>query len=622
MEPRLPGLLRLSSPVAVAAGTWLLIDLWRVWTPSLITIFGQAAETPAELMGLYALGVMAVPVLLLLVLRRAGGGQALVGLVLLALACRVALMLTDGGRPQLYVASAGVALAATWLCLGAQRFGRALVPGLFAGVALSAVTHAGLGTWGAVWRADAWGWLVLLLQVLLVMATLGVTRSTGVDPVSRRTAWLVFPALLLCGIALANMGRSSAADGAPGLMAVALAAVAAVVVASLRLGSRARWAAGAVLVFSVVVLMVVTASRDNAPGQQPGWAWIAYLVGLPALAGCLTGGGAGDSGRPWRAPRAAAGGALLWVVALFGFYAGYDLGWRADWLIVVIAAVVAVLGATSPTAPGLAAPQRWTATAGVAVLAVVVAGLGSSVTLRPTGNAAETTSELRVMAWNLRMGYGMDGRFQPALVARAIRAQRPDVVLLSEIDRGWLLNGGQDQLRVLEGLTGMRAIFGAAADQVWGDAIMTRLPISDVRGHPLESFGAVTGAQALAATVRWQGRDIRVVSTHLQGAADFGTLKQAKVLADLMAAERTHALPVVVGGDLNTAPTDKVWQALVEEYDDALSSGRPLNTSPADRPQDQIDHILTHGMRTSGPKAPRNELSDHLAVVVDLAPTS
>ncbi|WP_283095297.1 hypothetical protein [Nocardioides alcanivorans] len=30
----------------VGVGLWLLVDLQRVWAPSLITIFGQAASTP------------------------------------------------------------------------------------------------------------------------------------------------------------------------------------------------------------------------------------------------------------------------------------------------------------------------------------------------------------------------------------------------------------------------------------------------------------------------------------------------------------------------------------------------------------------------------------------------
>ena len=81
-----------------------------------------------------------------------------------------------------------------------------------------------------------------------------------------------------------------------------------------------------------------------------------------------------------------------------------------------------------------------------------------------------------MVAYNLRMGYGIDGRFDQHAVAELLGRQHADVILLSEIDRGWLLNGGQDQLRIVARLLDMEAAFGPAADQVWGDAILSREP--------------------------------------------------------------------------------------------------------------------------------------------------
>ena len=45
----------LAATVPLALGILLLTDVLRVWLPSIITIFGQAASTPAELMGAFAL---------------------------------------------------------------------------------------------------------------------------------------------------------------------------------------------------------------------------------------------------------------------------------------------------------------------------------------------------------------------------------------------------------------------------------------------------------------------------------------------------------------------------------------------------------------------------------------
>ena len=75
----------------LAAGTWLLIDLWRAWTPTLITIFGQAASTPPELIGGYALSCLLVPVALVAVARRARGERHVAAVALVVAASGITL---------------------------------------------------------------------------------------------------------------------------------------------------------------------------------------------------------------------------------------------------------------------------------------------------------------------------------------------------------------------------------------------------------------------------------------------------------------------------------------------------------------------------------------------------
>ena len=606
--------------LAVAGGVWLLVDLWRVWTPSLITVFGQAASTPPEAIGGFAVGVMVLPLVLLLVLRRPlARNAALRWLLLLAAAARVVLMLL-GGTSQLAVASAGVVVAALWLCLTTRGLGDVLVPGLFLGLLLSASTHAALGTFGAVWRHDAWGWLVLAVQVLLVLAAWRGHVPVEARAVARRTAWLVFPALLLAGIALADVGRASTVDTTWGpVVLVAGCAIAFVVAARV---APPRWAAAVglvLLVGAVVVAMLVTGREHSITGALPLWSLVAYGVGMPGLALCLA--------RPGSAPVSAlrpalstAGGAVVWVLVLFGYYAGYDLGYRADWLIVALAAVVGVvpfLGAAGPARLAL----RWPGLVAGVVVALLIAGFGPWATLRPLESAPQEHRPLRVLAWNLRMGYGLDGRFDPEGVARLIRAEHPDVVLLSEVDRGWLLNGGQDQLRILARLLDMQAVFGPAADPVWGDAILTSGPVYRLHRRELEPYGSLTGAEALSLRVPYDGVRVTIVATHLQPRGDEvnQTLGQVHELGTMLGAA-SNAGPVVLGGDLNTTPGSRPWRALlVTGFEDLLAGARPLPTDPADHPRQQIDHVIgSPGMRGSHAHAPATTLSDHRPVVVDL----
>ena len=259
-----------------------------------------------------------------------------------------------------------------------------------------------------------------------------------------------------------------------------------------------------------------------------------------------------------------------------------------------------------------------------AVVALLLALVGPWATLRPVAGAGEHPDgdQLRVVAWNLRMGYGIDGRFDQHAVAELLARQHADVILLSEIDRGWLLNGGQDQLRVLARLLDMEATFGPAADQVWGDAVLARTPLRAVESHALTRDGAVTGAQALDATLTWRGRDVTVLATHLQpgsGGTD-DTVTQATELARLMDETQEDGGVVVAGGDLNTTPGSRAWDRLLATgFTDALADARPLDTASADDPDEEIDHLLVSpGVSAEGARAPASLLSDHLPVVVDL----
>ena len=218
------------------------------------------------------------------------------------------------------------------------------------------------------------------------------------------------------------------------------------------------------------------------------------------------------------------------------------------------------------------------------------------------------------------MGYGMDGTFRPAEVARVLREEGSDVVLLSEIDRAWLLNGGQDQLGVLARLLGFEMAFGPAGDQVWGDAILSRWPLTEVRNEPLPDYDSLTGATTLGATVvPPKGSKVRVVATHLQPDAEGAdpTLRQAR---DVAARAKGVAGPVVVGGDFNFEPGSGSWQAMLDAgLVDGLARARPLRTSRSDELTAQIDHVfVSTGLTVSSPRTRTTLLSDHLPVFVDV----
>ncbi|WP_234401803.1 endonuclease/exonuclease/phosphatase family protein, partial [Thermobifida halotolerans] len=238
----------------------------------------------------------------------------------------------------------------------------------------------------------------------------------------------------------------------------------------------------------------------------------------------------------------------------------------------------------------------------------------------PAAAAGGADEELRVVAYNLRMGYDTAGTYDIEGVATAIQRVDPDVVLLSEVDRGWFLNGGQDVLGVLSDALDMEAVFAPAADQVWGDAVLTRLPIVETVGHRLRSYGAPIGAQALSVVVEHEDTEIEVISTHLQPPADREPTMQAADLADIVIERAGLGRPIVVGGDLNFAPNGAAWREMERAgLYDALFRIRPAPTFPADRPELEIDHILTtEGLVREQAAALPVTHSDHLPVMAVL----
>lgn len=623
-------------PLGVLA-TWLLVDLWRMFTPSLITLFGRAAETPAEVMGAYALGVMAAPLVLLAFVRGPAPRLAAV-LVGAAFAVRIVLRVSPtGGDLQLYGSSLGVALTVAALCLIAGSAGRSLPTHVTLGLALSVTTHATLGSFAAVWRTDGWDIALLIIQALLLLIAarraMSGTAAQTEQPTAARLSLLVFPALLLLLLALVNVGRASTVDLVWGPLAVVLGVWLAVAAAVLPRPRRRPWFAAATLigaVFLAVPFEVTRGGIDSAgfEGSLSAWALAAFVFGPGALTRVLAfGGGSLAAERaPRRSPRktslAMGAGAVIWAIVLFAFYAGYDLGYRADWAVVGFAALTAIIAfaRSSRTVFEPFSVYPLLPVAGAAVLALVVTAVGPNLTIRPLEAPADRPgdSALTAVAYNLRMGYGMNGRFDPIEVAEQIQTSGAEVAMLSEVDRGWLLNGGQDQLAILARLLNMRFVFGPAGDQVWGDVILTSLPIEQAASEKMPWFDSLTGASLTTATLDWHGTPVQIISTHLQPDADDATLRQAEVFADALRSAAAHG-PVIGGGDLNTEPGSAAWVALLASgAEDALAVIRPAPTWSAEAPTKQIDHLFVAGARVVSAEVVPSLNSDHLMITISV----
>ena len=215
-----------------------------------------------------------------------------------------------------------------------------------------------------------------------------------------------------------------------------------------------------------------------------------------------------------------------------------------------------------------------------AVMLLVMAG--------PTAIHAQTT--LRVAAYNIRHGSGMDDQVDLPRIAEVLRALDADVIALQEVDRNTERTGAVDQVARLAGLLGYRGFHGAHRPYQggeYGNAILTRLPVVEVATHPIPEAGgsrlAVHEVQVLAG----QGHTISVVSVHLAGAPE-ERFAQADSLTHLFA-DTEHS--VILAGDFNSRRGDRVIGLLRRDWDIMEKDG-DADTFPSDAPDREIDFVL------------------------------
>jgi endonuclease/exonuclease/phosphatase family metal-dependent hydrolase len=581
----------------VPLGVLLLVDVLRVWLPSIITIFGQAASTPAELLGAFALMWFVLAFLAPPLARFAGAARLGLVAALVLAGCRLALVGTSG-QAQLYVASVGLLAGLCWLVTLAMR-GASPRP-VALGLVAAAVLHAAVGTFDLTWRGPVGAVLVgLLVAAFVALVFVG-------EPATGEGSWFVVGPVVFVALqvalspALLSTGVSYVAGGADG---VAVSAGPPAAAAEVVLVTASVLAFGYLVVrppprtWALALCAVGVIAGALAFGLAPGWAYVvAVPVAAAGLGGCAgvafaagkradqTLRGAGGSMRPGFA---AAAGMLVFAVAVFAYYAAYDLGYSnvlVPQFVAIVVAVVALRRTARSVAPGrpvFGTRAAWAVP--VAVLALVSLGVWWA---PPETRDAARPNELRLVAYNVRMGFGLDGRFSVDELARVVRAERPDVVLLSEVDRGWLLNGGHDDVVLLARALGLRYAFAPAADAVWGDAILTNLPVVSWHAERMPSYGAPTGGQVMGAVLRHGAGTVAVVSTHLQPPPGRPPLEQARDAARFAAGLRAPGRPVIVGGDLNTEPGDPPFEAMLAAgFTDAFAANRPVYTSGADDPR-------------------------------------
>jgi endonuclease/exonuclease/phosphatase family metal-dependent hydrolase len=460
--------------------------------------------------------------------------------------------------------------------------------------------------------------------VLLVAATLAAAVAAGhQQPTGRaRRTWALGPTLALVLMALANPAFAAAQSGLPLLVAGTVLVLAAAGTVWLLLVPRVLvpW----VRVLACVVLPVGVALTFLLPDAG---SLIALTVALAAtgvvLAGALSTHRPAPPGIP-RTAVATAGVGLGLVLVLLVYLLDYDvpLGIDNAWVVVAASVLLALGGLrrTTPDAPVTtepAPPLRANALRLLVLPSVVLLAIGWWAAPPAPAATDAAADSLVVLDWNLHYGVAADTAVDLEQIARTIEQQRPDVVLLQEVARGWVLGGGVDMATWLGDRLGMHVEFAPAADRQFGNVLLSRTPLHDVQIIDLPYGDGPQARSAITALVDGPGgTPVRVTSVHLQHRDD-NTPTRLEQIAALTAALPDDG-PAVLTGDLNAEPGSPEVEALTAAgWVSAIdTAGDPdALTHPSDDPDVRIDWVFGRGVDLTDARVLTDRSSDHLAVV-------
>jgi endonuclease/exonuclease/phosphatase family metal-dependent hydrolase len=224
---------------------------------------------------------------------------------------------------------------------------------------------------------------------------------------------------------------------------------------------------------------------------------LAVIVLAQAGAAALLGSSTGSARHEWRdgisRSTAAFAGGAVWMVAVAILHTVQPLPFSNRFV---------------PAAVGLLMLTGLVAVTAVAATLVVTA-------LWPATEHPDVADRpLRVLTFDIEQGLTL-GQLDLDELAGFVERADPDVVMMQEVGRGWSLSGMTDGAEWFSPRLRMPFVWGPAADNQFGNAVYSRVPITD---HEVLSLGKGNGTQDRSAVFvtldRGNGRDLHVIGTH------------------------------------------------------------------------------------------------------------
>lgn len=618
----------------LALNTILGLQILKAFLSLLVNFLRERPNISLIEVAIYALATFCA-VFLAGFLFKAGPWRTLWILMAVIVLARAVLQVSSWGPLSLAAAAAGTVL---WIAsfifflsvLPSIQAG--LLAGAFiAGISIETALHGLYGTWDLIWRRDAvslaLGWGLAAAQ--LILTSIVADRITPYPfKGKRRTGFYAFiifmPAVFLQLLKFQNVASINAYSEVGlgwSLAMVLVSNILAYVVIARLMGTRARCLVS-IIMAAAIVLSFIPANSAWLYVVQAALGNIAclWLISAAFIKGM---GQERQHNLYWPYVASVGLGGLLMAILAFIYYSSYDLVLPFDpWAVALFAALlVAAGGLASAVLPWSGKPVRLAVVPWYLLLILLLVPLMVSGFLNTGTNYHRQKDTVRVMDYNLHQGFNIDGFLDLEAIARVIEGSGAEVVALQEVSRGWVINGGADDLDWLARRLGMDYLFVPASDAVWGNALLSKYPVKLLSSGFLPRLGAPLRRSYLLAEIDTGAvENIRVMVTHIHHIADEGHIREEQVqqvIEGWGGRDRT-----LIAGDFNAETGDPEIEMMKEAglVDVQLQLGKQDQLTWVHYPPyRRIDYIwATPDLEASGLEVIYSRASDHLPVAVDV----
>jgi endonuclease/exonuclease/phosphatase family metal-dependent hydrolase len=234
-----------------------------------------------------------------------------------------------------------------------------------------------------------------------------------------------------------------------------------------------------------------------------------------------------------------------------------------------------------------ASPHEWW-TRAVPLIALII-----PVALFLTRPAIDTVTPsdagFRLVNYNIHQAINTDGWVNPEAIAKVIEDEGADVVVLQEVTRGWLISGSLDIAEWLSARLGMPYYFAPAADGQFGNAILSRFPVSEWNFAPLPTEDLPMARSFFRAVIdTGVDESITIIGTHLSAFTD---VVHRLPQIDALLSAWDGAPRTIITGDMNSHPDEADINRLLDAG--LTSAGDPtIPTFISFDPTERIDYIF------------------------------